>query len=277
MRQSALDAVAHGTVTASISKVDTSGPAPIAAIVEGQLAGCPFFIDPTPGSAFMLDTQGLPIASGTRTAPFRVVVPVGTGDYPFVMYLHGTGGTYEDTTFDTEIAGNGVAKVSIQLDGWTPSDAVQTLIGFTEVFQGTHHAVAMLVHTSPCRARVRATGPRSDPFRRDLGELQEDRLRDQEQGGHQVDQGELLERGRLVAEQREPLSPAPRQRERQYEEGGHHLGAHRVRRQDRAPGHLRRRSQHRARAEEDEQPRPCHAQRVGSATVPTRGREAQPE
>src|SRR5262249_17310635 len=103
------------------------------------------FIDPTPGSALVLDAQGLPVAGGTRTAPFRVVVPAGTGDYPFLMYLHGTRGTYEDTTLDTENAGRRGAKGSNQLDGWTQADATPTFIGFTEVFQGTPHAVAMLM------------------------------------------------------------------------------------------------------------------------------------
>jgi hypothetical protein len=144
MRASALSAVKSGQVTVTLTSVDTSGPAPIAAVVEGQLAGLPEYIDPTPGSALKLDAQGLPVAIGMRTAPFRAVIPVGTGNYPFVMYLHGTGGTYEDTTLDAEIAGAGAAKLAIQLDGWTASTAIDTFVGLVEVFQGSEYAVANL-------------------------------------------------------------------------------------------------------------------------------------
>lgn len=144
MRTTALAAVSSGKVTVTLTSIDTSGPAPIAAVVEGQLAGLPEYIDPVPGSALTLDAQGLPVAIGTRTAPFRAVIPVGTGNYPFVMYLHGTGGTYEDTTLDAEIAGAGAAKLAIQLDGWTASTAVETFVGLVEVFQGSEYAVANL-------------------------------------------------------------------------------------------------------------------------------------
>ncbi len=157
MRQAAVAAVDAGAVTMTLTSVDTTGPAPIAAIVEGQLAGLPVFIDPASGSALTLDASGLPVANGTRTAPFRVVVPVGTGSYHFVMYGHGTGGTYQDTTLDAEIAGAGVAKVSIQFDGWTASDVLDTFIGLTEVFQGSRHATGMLMQALADAAAVQTT------------------------------------------------------------------------------------------------------------------------
>ena len=145
MRKAALDAVSSGKVGVTITKVDTSGPAPIAVAVEGQITGLPKFIDPMTGSDFTLDASGLPIANGTRSAPFRVVIPAGTGDYHFVMYGHGTGGDYYDTTLDAEIAGAGIAKVGIQYDGWTSEDVINTFIGIVKAFNGTRHATGMLM------------------------------------------------------------------------------------------------------------------------------------
>jgi hypothetical protein len=145
MRQGALAAVMAGQVTVSIDNIDTSAGPPIAMAVEGHLSGLPMYITPNPGSALTVNGQGLPEVIGTRTAPFRVVVPVGTGNYRFVMYGHGTGGNYDDTTFDTQIAGGGAAKIGIQYDGWTSTDVIDTFAGLVKVYQGTHYAVAMLM------------------------------------------------------------------------------------------------------------------------------------
>jgi hypothetical protein len=153
MQKSALAA----TTTVSITKVDTSGPAPIAAVIEGDVAGLPSFIDPTPGSSFMLDASGIPMAMGTRTAPFRIVVPVGNGDYPFMMYGHGTGGTYEDNTLDAEVAGAGVAKVGIQWDGWTMSQVTETFVGMIKVFQGSRYATGMLMQAVADATAIQAS------------------------------------------------------------------------------------------------------------------------
>ena len=79
MRAGVLAAVRSAQVTVHLDKVDTATKAPIAMIVEGHLDGLPKYIEPTPGSALTLDAKGLPVPSGTRTAPFRVVVPAGPG------------------------------------------------------------------------------------------------------------------------------------------------------------------------------------------------------
>jgi hypothetical protein len=129
----------------TLTKVDASGPAPIAVTVEGTVTGLPQFIDPKEGSAIALDAQGLPVANGTRSAPFRVVVPVGTGDYHFVMFGHGTGGDYFDTTLDAEVANAGIAKVGIQFDGWTSQTVVPTFLSLVQLFQGSRHATGMLM------------------------------------------------------------------------------------------------------------------------------------
>ena len=156
MRQGALTAVSSGKTTVTITNVDMTLGAPIAAAVEGTLDGLPEYIDPTPGSSFTLDAQGLPVI-GTRSAPFRVVVPVGTGDYKFVMYGHGTGGDYNDTTLDAEIAAAGAAKVAIQLDGWTSETVIDTFIGIIKVFQGSRYATGVLMQALADATAIQAS------------------------------------------------------------------------------------------------------------------------
>jgi hypothetical protein len=157
MQAAALAAVSGGQTTVTITSVDTTSGPPIAAIVEGTLNGLPEFITPTPGSNFTLDAQGLPVSIGMRTAPFRVVVPVGTGNYRFVMYGHGTGGDYDDPTLDAEIAGGGAAKVGIQFDGWTSETVIDTFVGIIEVFQGSRYATAMLMQALADATAIQAS------------------------------------------------------------------------------------------------------------------------
>jgi hypothetical protein len=157
MRQGALAAVSSGKTTVTITNVDTTLGAPIVAAIEGTLDGLPQYIDSAAGAWFTLDAQGLPKVIGTRTAPFRVVVPVGTGDYKFVMYGHGTGGDYDDTTLDAQIAGAGAAKVGIQFDGWTSEDVLTTFIGITEVFKGSAHAGGMLMQALADATAIQAS------------------------------------------------------------------------------------------------------------------------
>ncbi len=159
MRAGVLAAVKSGQVTVHIDKVDTTAKASIALTVEGHLDGLPKYIEPSPGSALTLDAAGLPVKSSTRTAPFRVVVPAGRADYRFVMYGHGTGGRYDESTFDTEIASGGAAKVGVQFDGWTESDVIQTFLGFLTIFQGTHYAGAMLMQALSDAAAIQVMLP----------------------------------------------------------------------------------------------------------------------
>jgi len=159
MRTAVLAAVGAGQVTVQVDKVRTWSMGPVAMAVEGHLEGLPKYIEPTPGSALLIDAKGLPVASGTRTAPFRVVVPAGTGNYRFVMYGHGTGGSYDEDTFDSEIASAGAAKVGIQFDGWTGSDVIETFVGFMSVFRGSHYAGAMLMQALADAAAVQVMLP----------------------------------------------------------------------------------------------------------------------
>jgi len=159
MRAGVLAAVKAGRVSVHIDEVIPSTKAPIAATVIGHLEGLPKYIEPTPGEALHLDSQGLPIVIGTRAAPFRIVIPIGSGSYRFIMFGHGTGGSYTDQTFDTEIAGSGAAKVGIQFDGWTETDVLQTLAGILKIAQGSHYASAMLMQALADAAAVQAMLP----------------------------------------------------------------------------------------------------------------------
>jgi hypothetical protein len=73
------------------------------------------------------------------------MIPAGTGDYPFVMYGHGMGGTYHDDLFDHELASYSVGKVNIEFHGWTEEEVVPTFVNFTKVFIGAHHSSALLM------------------------------------------------------------------------------------------------------------------------------------
>lgn len=159
MRDGVLAQVKAGQIKVVIDSFTPSLKAPIAATVIGHLEGLPKYIEPTPGSALQLDAQGRPQPMGTRSAPFRVVIPTGSGDYRFIMFGHGTGGTFDDKTFDTEIAGSGAAKVGVQFDGWTESDVLLTLSGILKVAKGSHYATAMLSQALANAAAIQAMLP----------------------------------------------------------------------------------------------------------------------
>ncbi len=159
MRAGILAAVKAGQITVHLDKVDVATKRPVLMTVEGHLEGLPKYIEPNPGSALTLDAKGLPVANGTRSAPFRVVVPEGTGEYRFVMYGHGTGGSYDEDTFDAEIASKGAAKVGIQFDGWTGDEVIQTFVGFMSVLRGSHYAGAMLMQALANAAAIQAMLP----------------------------------------------------------------------------------------------------------------------
>ncbi len=158
MRAEVIGAATQKQTSVAIDSVVVPGTGPIAAIVEGRLTGLPSYVDSTDLAAGLtLDPGGLPVASGTRDAPFRVVVPVGVGDYRVVMYGHGTGGTFHDETFDAEIASLGFGKVGIQFDGWTEKEVLDTLVGLGHMFQGTAHSSARLMQAIADGAGIEAS------------------------------------------------------------------------------------------------------------------------
>ena len=141
MRDGARAAVTAGEVSVAIDLVEP-GSGEVAAIVEGRVIGLPAYVGE---AGLTLGGDGLPVASGTREAPFRVVIPAGAGDYRFVMYGHGMGGNFHDNAFDAELAGGGVAKVGIELYGWTEDTVIDTFVSLLKMFHGTQRSTAFLM------------------------------------------------------------------------------------------------------------------------------------
>jgi len=142
IREAAVRAVDDGDVGIVIETVEAPEGGSIAAIVRGHLEGLPNSIG-TWGLA--IDDDGNAVASGTRDAPFRVVIPRGDGDYRMIMFGHGTGGSVDDTSFDEAIAAAGAAKVSFEFYGWTSSTIVGTFIGLQDTARGSSLTAAGLV------------------------------------------------------------------------------------------------------------------------------------
>jgi hypothetical protein len=145
MRRAAVKAVTDGTTTIALDLVEIRENGPIAAVIEGHIGGLPRFASTEEGGGLTLDEERLPVAEGSHDAPFRVTIPAGTGDYRFVMYGHGTGGSFHDAAFDDELAELGVAKLGIQFYGWTDGDVVTTFLGFDNIVAGTHRSTAGLM------------------------------------------------------------------------------------------------------------------------------------
>ncbi|MEZ4223287.1 MAG: hypothetical protein R3B13_20245 [Polyangiaceae bacterium] len=151
MREQTMEAVDSGTASVVIDAV-TVGTAPIALVIEGRLKDLPSFVaeDGTPSLA----EDGTPIGSRKRDAPFRIVVPEGSGDYPVAMYAHGNGGNFQDTTFDAEVASAGLAKVAIQLTGWHDTVSAGTLLGLRAMYSGSQKASSLLVQALADEAAI---------------------------------------------------------------------------------------------------------------------------
>jgi hypothetical protein len=152
MREAALAAVDAGEVSVAIDAVQTSDEPGVAALVEGRLLGVPTFLDEDRG--FVSGPDGLPVAQGTTGAPFRVMIPAGEGDYPFVMYGHGTGGNERDAAFDGDLGQLGIAKVGVRLYGWTDEDVILTFSGLQRAIAGSFGAASFLVEALAHAAAV---------------------------------------------------------------------------------------------------------------------------
>lgn len=157
VRQTALDAVREGRVEARIDRVDTPDDPAIAAVVRGAITGLPTFLAEEGG--FVPGDDGLPTELGTAEAPFRLLVPAGEGDYPYVMYGHGTGGNEGDDAFDSELGAEGLAKVGVRLYGWTDTDVLGTFGGLQQAFSGSYAAAASLVEALAHAAAIDAAMP----------------------------------------------------------------------------------------------------------------------
>jgi hypothetical protein len=145
MRRTTVKAVTDGDTTVVLDQIEIRNSGPIAAVVEGHLHGLPRFAAPEASRGLTLDEDGQPVVEGTHDAPFRVTIPAGTGDYRFVMYGHGTAGSFHDDAFDEELAEIGIAKVGIQFYGWTNLEVIDTFLSFNNMMMGTHHSAAWLM------------------------------------------------------------------------------------------------------------------------------------
>ena len=138
-------AFAAGDVRVVFDDIRLNPSGSIAMIATGHLEG---LMNPrAEDGRFNLGDDGK-IADGgeTRDTPFRAVVPVGDGDYPISLYGHGTGGNVDDSSFDDEMAGAGLSKIGLRLDGWTDDTVIQTFGALaTRTQWGTELSTAALL------------------------------------------------------------------------------------------------------------------------------------
>jgi hypothetical protein len=153
MRAASLTAVDAGTLSVEIAST-TLFDGDRAIDVRGQVQGLPAFFEADGG--FALGEDGLPRQVGVHAAPFRAVVPAGTGSYPVVVYGHGTGGTVNDTTFDEDIVAAGAMKLNLEWGGWTEASTVNTLVGFERVYSGTDRSTGRLLQSLADAAAIQA-------------------------------------------------------------------------------------------------------------------------
>lgn len=154
MRAAALGAADAGTLTFAVQTA-TLFPSGAAIDLRGTVSGLPHFLEADGGLS--LSADGLPQQTGVHTAPFRAVLPAGTGSYPVVVYGHGTGGTVNDDTFDQEIIEAGAAKLNLEWSGWTEASTVKTLVSFEKVFSGTHGSTGGLLQSLSDAAALQAS------------------------------------------------------------------------------------------------------------------------
>ncbi len=113
--------------------------------VLGRITGVPSYLTST--GSLSRDDAGAPLAMGVHDIPFRAAIPVGTGDYRLVMYGHGLGGSYDETSFDQQITANGAVKIGTPFLGWTESTIADTFGLFNRVAAGSEIATAGLTQS----------------------------------------------------------------------------------------------------------------------------------
>lgn len=132
--------------TVTISSVEQAPNDATALVVRGTLDGLPDFRSDH-YDTLVLDAADLPVVNGSRSAPFRIVVPAGTGDYPVAMYGHGTGGSVSDGSFDREMSEAGLAKVGIEFLGWNGEDLLTMITFMTRFVDGSARSTSALLQT----------------------------------------------------------------------------------------------------------------------------------
>ncbi len=140
----------------------------IAAVVYGTVDNVPEF-RPHREEWLNLGDDGLPVAVGTHSAVFRVVVPAGEGDWPVALYGHGTGGDVTDGLFDEQLAEQGLGKAGMQFHGWNGEELINSITYFSKVFDASTRATsALLQSVADGHAILRALqGPLADALAAD--------------------------------------------------------------------------------------------------------------
>jgi hypothetical protein len=96
----------------------------------------------------------LPEAGGAPfDAPFRVLIPRGSGDYRVVFFGHGAGGDVNDPSFDALITGAGAAKVGVEVEGWRADDIGPTIALLEQPVAGSDRVTAGMMRA---QARIAA-------------------------------------------------------------------------------------------------------------------------
>ena len=152
-------AVQAGTIGVAVDSV-SAGDAAIGAIVIGRLTNMPDFLTAEDQSGhFVYDASGAPLPQGVNDVYFRVVLPHATRDYPLVVYGHGTGGDYTDTSFDEGLAGAGFAKIGFDFLGWTGDSIIGTVAGLVRTIEGSDRSTAHLLQAHANIAALEALLP----------------------------------------------------------------------------------------------------------------------
>ncbi|MFN7146702.1 MAG: hypothetical protein ACK4YP_23215, partial [Myxococcota bacterium] len=161
-------AVDAADLSVTITRVDAGNGDGIAAIVYGTVDNAPDF-RPDNEEWLIVDANGLPVAQTTLSAPFRVVIPTGDGDWPVALYGHGTGGDVTDGLFDADITRQGIGKVGMQFHGWNGEELINSITFFSKVFDAsTRASSALLQSVSDNRAILKALqGPLGDALAAD--------------------------------------------------------------------------------------------------------------
>lgn len=141
-----LAAVDEATLSVTITEVEQHWSPDVAAVVYGTIDGVPEF-RPAPEEWINLDADGTPVAVGTHSALFRVVIPAGEGDWPVAMYGHGTGGDVTDGLFDDEIAARGLGKVGMQYHGWNGEELILSVTYFSHAFDASSRSTSALLQS----------------------------------------------------------------------------------------------------------------------------------
>ncbi len=147
LRAASLAALASGAARVRIDTLTPRDGGSALLVVRGFIEGLPAYLSPTFNLVRGPDGGPIPVAGRSFRAPFRVLIPRGTGDYRVVMFGHGTGGDVSDPAFDATFANAGAAKIGVQFDGLSSDDVIQTFLGFQRMLDGVERCASLLAQS----------------------------------------------------------------------------------------------------------------------------------